>query len=102
VWFIHAECNFHTHWDFDTHECDCDTHDCWNHAQEWFLHIECDFDTYECEYDTHECDYDTHECDFNTQHKIIISKSYNPTKHDIKKIIIAFFFSCGEGRRRGS
>jgi hypothetical protein len=28
VWFIHAERNFHTHCDFDTHECDYDTHDC--------------------------------------------------------------------------
>jgi hypothetical protein len=42
--FLHAECNFHTHCDFDMHEYDHDTQDCdFNmhlsdfYTQSWFL-----------------------------------------------------------------
>jgi hypothetical protein len=55
VWFLHAECNFQTQCDFDTHKCDNDTYNCdFNkhksvfHMQSaistrrvWFLHAQC-------------------------------------------------------------
>jgi hypothetical protein len=28
VWFLHADCNFQTQCDFDTHKCDNDTNNC--------------------------------------------------------------------------
>jgi hypothetical protein len=28
VWFLHAECNFHTQCDVEAHKCDDDTYDC--------------------------------------------------------------------------
>jgi hypothetical protein len=71
VWFLHAECYFHTKNVIYTRRI-------------WFLHEECDFirrvwfththeinfDTYECEHDTHEYNYDTLECGLYTQNVI--------------------------------
>jgi hypothetical protein len=71
---IHAECDFHTHSDFDKCECDYDTHDCdFNTLKSDFYtqsviltRNECDYDTHECDYDKHEYDLYTHELNFNT------------------------------------
>jgi hypothetical protein len=54
VWFLHAECNFHTQCDGETHKCD-------------FITQKSDFYTHECDLHTHECDLHTHECDLHTQ-----------------------------------
>jgi hypothetical protein len=50
VWFLHAECNFQTQCNFDTHKCDYDsynydfnTHECEFHTQSVFLNTECNF-----------------------------------------------------------
>jgi hypothetical protein len=45
---MQAECNFHTH---------------------------CDFDTLECDYNTHDCDFNTHKSDSYTQSVILICMS---------------------------
>jgi hypothetical protein len=80
VWFLHEECNFHTHCDFDTLECDYDIHDCdFNlHKKDfyiryvwvWFLYAEWSFHT-PSDFDTHECDCDTYDCDLYT-HSVIL------------------------------
>jgi uncharacterized membrane protein YwzB len=43
VWFLHAECNFHT---------------------------QCDVETHKCDYYTHDCDFNMHKVDFYTQNVI--------------------------------
>jgi hypothetical protein len=58
IWhsFIHAECNFHTQSDFDTHECDKDTHN---------------------------CDFNMHKSDFYTQSVILTRISVNSTRTSV-------------------
>jgi hypothetical protein len=56
VWFLHAECNFHTHCDFDTHECD-------NYTQN--------------------CDFNTHKSDFYEQSVIMKLTSVNTTRMSV-------------------
>jgi hypothetical protein len=95
VWFLHAECNFHTQSVTSTRRLSL------LHAQEWFLHAECDVDTYERDYDSHTlgwmsyvlklhsacrnhscvwcshayCDEHTYKCNFWTQSVISIHTS---------------------------
>jgi hypothetical protein len=48
MWFLNAECNFHT---------------------------QCDVETHKCYYDTHDCDFNTHKSDFCTQSVILTRMS---------------------------
>jgi hypothetical protein len=96
VWYIHADCNFYTHYDFETHECDYDPHDCDFNTHKSDLYTQSviltstsvittrrlrfppthwEFDTHECVYDTHNCDFNTHMSGFYTQSVILTRMS---------------------------
>jgi hypothetical protein len=66
VWFIHAECNIYTQYDFDRHECDFNTLESDFNTQKIDFYTQSKINRY-YEYDTNECDLYTLECDFYTQ-----------------------------------
>jgi hypothetical protein len=95
VWFIHAECDFHTQCDFGTHKSDLYTQSViLTHTnvittlttvistrtrvifirRVWFIHAVCDLymhtahkrGTHKCDYETQNCDFNTHKSDLNT------------------------------------
>jgi hypothetical protein len=70
VWFIDAEGNFHTHCDFDKHECDhdCDKSDFY--TQSLILTRICVIMTLTGVIMTLECDFNTHKIEFYTQSTI--------------------------------
>jgi hypothetical protein len=67
----HAECNFHTNCDFDTHGCDLNTHISDFYMQSVVLtRMSMITTSYKGDYNTHECDFNTHKIDFYTKSTI--------------------------------
>jgi hypothetical protein len=76
VWFINAECDFHSHSVISTHRV------YFLHAEINF-HTKCDLETHKCDYDTHDCDFNMHKSDFYTQSVILTRMSVITTRASV-------------------